>query len=84
MTLSRLFGDNIIVELFGDGKEGVEGFKRSLSPVGAPESSSFDVIFMDKHMPNMNGVKATKRITRLQESFPQGSRVPIVHTHTIS
>lgn len=53
-----------------DGKEAVELFQNS-------EEDTFDIIFMDIMMPEMNGYEATRAIRELQD-HPQAHTIPII------
>jgi CheY-like chemotaxis protein len=53
------------VEVARDGHEAVRAFTQQ----------SFDLIFMDCHMPRLDGLAATREIRRLE---PAGQRIPIV------
>jgi CheY-like chemotaxis protein len=58
--------DGHTVTVANDGREAVEAFSRQ----------TFDLVFMDVQMPEMDGKQATQIIRRKQESA--GIRVPIV------
>ena len=46
-----------------------------LEAVDMTKKSSFDIVFMDIDMPEMNGIIATKQI---KERLPRGENLPIV------
>ena len=56
------------VDLRSSGAEAIEAVK----------SKSYDVVFMDHRMPEMDGVKATEHIRALSESNPAYAKLPIV------
>ncbi len=59
---------NLKVTIANDGLEAIEAFKKD----------SFDLIFMDENMPNLNGIEATKAILKLEEENKNNSHTPIV------
>jgi signal transduction histidine kinase/ActR/RegA family two-component response regulator len=69
ITKSLLEGRGAAVDVAGDGREGLEAFRRS-------ESGFYDVVLMDVRMPDMDGREATEAIRALAR--PDARTVPIV------
>jgi PAS domain S-box-containing protein len=55
-----------------NGREAVDAMSRTLEPGG----QSFDIILMDVHMPELDGLAATQAIRQLFESAAQAGRHP--------
>ena len=60
-------------DLAVDGQEAVSRFQAALD-LDRP----YDVIFMDIHMPDMDGIKATQKILDIQFSFGREARTKVV------
>ncbi|MDD7642120.1 MAG: ATP-binding protein [bacterium] len=60
----------MVVTRVSDGKEAVERFRES-------DADTFDIIFMDIMMPEMNGYEATRAIRELKD-HPDARTIPII------
>ena len=56
------------VDVANNGKEAVEKFK----------TGNYDLIFMDVHMPEMDGVEATQKIRDFEKSSGRIKKIPII------
>ncbi len=74
--------DNALNQLYMDKLLSAYGFaevrfvENGVEAVSAFTDADYDLIFMDCHMPEMNGYEATQNIRRLEES--SGGRIPII------
>ena len=56
------------VDIANNGKEAVEKFKEG----------DYDLIFMDVHMPEMDGMQATKKIREIEKNSGRIKKIPII------
>ena len=73
VEMLRLFG--VTSSTAATGVEAAALFEQSLRP---ESPLSFDVIFMDWHMPDMDGLKATLVMRTLEQAQPHRQRTPII------
>jgi CheY-like chemotaxis protein len=73
VEMLRLFG--VSSSTAATGAEAAALFEQSLRP---ESPLSFDVIFMDWHMPDMDGLKATLVMRTLEQAQPHRQRTPII------